>query len=523
MSKRSLRWLVVTAMGTLAPNALAQPAAPKEPKEVKEPTSEAQADSPSASPKDVKPKDYGSGIFVETSTSSSGIAPTEAAAVTEPFPALELNPATTGGDNKPWMQQLLPTDGLVEIGVVTGLLFPSRVLNLQSQTAHHQHLATAPELGARIAYFPIKYAGAELEYVVGFSKTDKDNQPASPWAFRGELIGQYPGWRVTPFALIGGGRMGVISSTMGSDGDPLFHWGVGAKAALSPMLMARLDIRDNMAQKHGSSDGTLCNSFELLLGLSVTLGRPEPPPPQLVKDTDGDGLVDRVDKCPNEAGVGADGCPPKDTDGDGVMDNSDKCPNLYADTTDGCPPKDSDNDGVPDAKDKCPNEKGERPSGCPATRDSDGDGILDAQDQCPNDAETKNGFEDDDGCPDELPAQVKAFTGIIKGIEFDKDRASITASSSTILDASTSVLMQYPSLRVLIAGHTDNTGGRDKNVLLSQERAESVKAYLVGKGVNPSRIETRGAGPDEPIDSNTTAIGRQQNRRIEFKLLMDSE
>ncbi len=97
----------------------------------------------------------------------------------------------------------------------------------------------------------------------------------------------------------------------------------------------------------------------------------------------------------------------KDSDGDGVMDNDDKCPDVKGEAPDGCPPKDSDGDGVADSKDKCPNEKGEPPDGCPSTRDSDGDGIIDSKDKCPNEPETKNGFEDDDGCPDELPAQVK--------------------------------------------------------------------------------------------------------------------
>ena len=409
MSRLSMRWMVVTAMGMLAPNALAQAAAPAGAGAV--PSNDTKPDSTWASPKDTPPEGSSSGISVEASPSAEAAPPTPVAStVSEPLRATEPK-APESEANKPWLKRLLLTDGMLEIGAVTGLLFPSRVLNLQSQTAHHQHLATAPELGARVAYFPIKYLGGELEYVAGFSKTDKDNQSATLWAFRGELIGQYPGWRVTPFAVIGGGRIGVFSSTMGNDGDPLFHWGVGAKVALTPTLLVRLDIRDNMAQKHGAANGTQCNSFETLLGLSLTLGRPEPLASTLVEDTDGDGLVDRVDKCPTVAGTGPDGCPPKDSDGDGVMDDVDKCPGVKGEAPDGCPPKDSDGDGVPDSRDKCVNEKGEPPDGCPSTRDSDGDGIIDSKDKCPNEPETVNGFEDDDGCPDELPAQIKDFYG----------------------------------------------------------------------------------------------------------------
>ena len=257
--------------------------------------------------------------------------------------------------------------------------------------------------------------------------------------------------------------------------------------------------------------------------MSLTLGRPQPPPPKVTEDTDGDGFVDRIDKCPREPGAAPDGCPPKDSDFDGIMDNDDKCPTEKGVAPDGCPIKDSDGDGVPDSKDKCPNEKGEPPDGCPGTRDSDGDGIIDSKDKCPNEDETKNGFEDADGCPDELPAQVKAFTGVIQGIEFDQNKATIRPSSSTTLDKSAGVLAEYPSLRVLITGHTDNTGIRERNVQLSKDRADSVKAYLVSKGIDSTRIETKGAGPDEPIDSNVTAVGRQRNRRIEFRLMKDSD
>jgi outer membrane protein OmpA-like peptidoglycan-associated protein len=549
MSKLSMHWMVLTALGTLATQAMAQvPAptgnkatpfeeAPVGPPPVSAKDSrrsdaaaapeEAPVTPPSTSLKDARKEESAGGISVQASASPDTLPPAQPAPILESSPPPTLPPlAPTAEDRKPWMQQFLPTDSLIELGAVVGLLFPSSNHNLQSQTLPHQSLATAPELGVRGAYFPIKYVGAELEYFTGFSKTQTDGQSATTWAFRGEIVGQYPAWRVTPFALLGAGRLGVFSNSMGNDGDPLFHWGVGAKAALTSNLLVRLDLRDNMIQKHGAASGTLCNNFEMLAGVSLILGRPQPPaqPPQnLVLDTDGDGLVDRVDKCPTEAGAGPDGCPIKDSDGDGIMDNEDKCPDVRGEAPDGCPLKDSDGDGIPDSKDKCVIEKGEPPDGCPATRDSDHDGIIDSKDKCPNQPETMNGFEDDDGCPDELPARVKAFTGVIQGIEFDREKASIRPSSSAALDKSAAVLTEYPSLRVLITGHTDNAGIRARNVQLSKDRAEAVKAYLVGKGVAASRIETKGAGPDEPIDSNVTAAGRQRNRRIEFKLIKDSD
>ena len=483
MHELSIRWTVVTAMIVVAPQAIAQTVPPNAP-------------SPSETP--------------PTAT------PTAAAAPASQSPAI--------GKDTPWIEQLLPVDGLAELGGFIGLMFPSSSVNLQSQYATHQSLSPAPELGVRAAYFPIKYVGGELEYMIGSSRTSMDNNGATLWALRAQVIGQYPAWRVTPFAVLGVGRMGVLSSTMGNDGDPLFLFGVGAKAALTPSLSARLDLRDNMTQKYAASNGSQAHSFEMMIGLSLVLGRPQEAPAVVDIDSDRDGVVDRLDRCPNEAGVGTDGCPVRDRDGDGVADGEDKCPDVKGNPPDGCPlVKDSDGDGVPDDKDKCIEVKGDQPDGCPADKDSDGDGIVDSKDKCPNEAESFNGYEDTDGCPDELPTQVKDFTGILKGIEFDRDKATLSAASLAALEKSAQVLVDYPSLRVLITGHTDDTGGREKNLRLSKARAEAVKAYYVSKGIDATRIETKGAGPDAPLDSNATAAGRQLNRRIELKLLKDSE
>jgi outer membrane protein OmpA-like peptidoglycan-associated protein len=516
--------MVVAAMGTAAPQVFAQTNAPGSPApgSFAPPPSVAAAPAPSSvAPAPVpgaieaKPDANAGGLSVESTATSQAAPPAAGGAAAA---------APVSNEDKPWMEQLLPFDGQAELGLVAGVLFPSSSLNLKAETSFHQTFATAPMLGVRGAYFPIRYLGGELEYVAGFSKTETDNKSATPWSMRAQVIAQYPGWRVTPFAVLGAGRIGVFSSGVGNDGDPLLLWGVGAKAALTRSLLVRLDLRDNMSQKFNASNGSQSHSFEMLLGVSLVLGRPEAAPVNVVMDSDGDGLVDRVDKCPMEPGVGADGCPIKDGDGDGVADADDKCPGVKGAPPDGCPTvKDSDGDGVRDDKDKCIEIKGEPPDGCPSDLDSDNDGIIDARDKCPTEAETKNGFEDADGCPDELPAQVKSFTGVIQGIEFDREKATIRPSSAQALDRSASVLAEFPSLRVLVIGHTDDTGGRDKNVKLSTERAEAVKAYLVSRGIEPSRIQTRGAGPDEPLDTNATAAGRQRNRRIEFKLVQGGD
>jgi outer membrane protein OmpA-like peptidoglycan-associated protein len=127
-------------------------------------------------------------------------------------------------------------------------------------------------------------------------------------------------------------------------------------------------------------------------------------------DTDGDGIPDSKDKCPDQPGTIADlGCPGLDSDGDGIPDAQDKCPALPEDFDgfqdhDGCPEADNDLDGIPDAQDKCPNDPEDLDGfqdhdGCPDP-DDDQDGIPDAQDKCPNDPEDLDGFQDHDGCPE---------------------------------------------------------------------------------------------------------------------------
>jgi OOP family OmpA-OmpF porin len=233
---------------------------------------------------------------------------------------------------------------------------------------------------------------------------------------------------------------------------------------------------------------------------------------------DHDGITDDKDKCPTQAGVPPDGCPPGDMDNDGFTDDKDKCPDIPGIAPNGCPPGDRDHDGFKDDQDKCPDEAGVAPDGCPI-RDRDHDGIPDAKDKCPDKPETLNGYKDDDGCPDELPKAVKKFTGVIRGIQFAFGKATIRPQSKPLLDRAAKVLDEYKDLRVRITGHTDNIGKHDDNVTLSQKRADSVKAYLVKKGVDASRIETQGMGPDEPIAKNNTPEGRAKNRRIEFHLI----
>lgn len=104
-------------------------------------------------------------------------------------------------------------------------------------------------------------------------------------------------------------------------------------------------------------------------------------------------------------------------------------------------------------------------------------------------------------------------------IEFESGKATLTDAGKAILDQMSVALLKVKGKRVELIGHTDNAGSRAGNVSLSQARAEAVKAYVTGKGVNPDSIAVSGEGPDRPVADNRSAEGRARNRRIEFKVI----
>ena len=232
------------------------------------------------------------------------------------------------------------------------------------------------------------------------------------------------------------------------------------------------------------------------------------------KDRDGDGIVDSLDACPDQAGPAAlHGCP--DRDGDGIADKDDTCPDVPGLARyQGCPIPDTDRDGINDEEDKCPNVPGvARYQGCPIP-DTDGDGVNDEEDKCPNEKGPASNF----GCPVIEQAIIEKVNTAAKSIFFATGSAKLLAKSYPALNNVVKVLNDNPSFKVDIEGHTDITGTHDKNMVLSDNRAASVKTYLVSKGVDESRITSKGYGPDKPIADNKTAAGKAKNRRVEMKL-----
>ncbi|CAN5344068.1 OmpA family protein [soil metagenome] len=230
-------------------------------------------------------------------------------------------------------------------------------------------------------------------------------------------------------------------------------------------------------------------------------------------DKDNDGVADKDDKCPEVSGLARfEGCP--DTDGDGVQDSEDACPNIRGlDTFKGCP--DTDGDGVQDSEDKCRDTpKGVKVdvTGCPA--DTDGDGILDTEDACP----TLAGVIANNGCPEVKQEVKQLFQKALQGIQFESGKAVIKTVSFPILNAITKVMVDNPSYKLLIGGHTDDSGSDALNMTLSQNRADAVANYLIKAGVSPLRVSAKGYGESSPVDNNKTAAGRTRNRRVELKV-----
>lgn len=222
-------------------------------------------------------------------------------------------------------------------------------------------------------------------------------------------------------------------------------------------------------------------------------------------DRDGDGVPDYKDDCPDEAGSAAlNGCP--DRDGDGIADKDDECPDTPGLAKfNGCP--DSDGDGVPDQRDECP----DTPAGCPVDErgcplDSDNDGVIDCEDRCPTEA----GVASNDGCPEWETINVP-------NLYFDFDKSFIRDEGKEKLDELIAELDDAKEYEIEVGGHADAIGTNEYNMGLSERRAQSVVKYLLSKGVTNAYVSSNYYGEERPAVPNTSPANRQLNRRVEFE------
>jgi OOP family OmpA-OmpF porin len=305
----------------------------------------------------------------------------------------------------------------------------------------------------------------------------------------------FPDEIVHPYLLLGGGGIDDVvphyghSSTFDAEAGGGVLVGLGPQTGPYRMQMRaeakyrREFVDTNYTGNRDPSDVIFGLGFQFMFGAPV----PEAPksvviPPPL--DSDGDGVPDNIDRCPNTppgAKVDQFGCE-FDQDGDGVVDRLDQCP--------GTP------HGTPvDAK------------GCPL--DSDGDGVPDTIDKCPN--TPKGDRVDSIGCT--IKDEIK-----LQGVNFATDSAELVSESDVVLSYAVDTLKKYPNLVIEVRGHTDNRGQKKHNLALSQRRAESVMRYLKDHGVT-NTMTAKGFGDDKPIADNKTADGRLENRRVTLRIV----
>jgi outer membrane beta-barrel protein len=450
--------------------------------------------------------------------------------------ALAAGPAQSQPDGPHW--EVAPTAGYTLFDENIFLSPPQDNLNM----------------GGRLSYF-INNMWA-FEVLGGFTPTELESPATGDLDFLHYGVGAlwFPFAKPAggPFLALGGGGIRLNPSSGDGQNRPQATAGLGVRYFLSENIGLTAEARDVMAPAEGVTElgdlgSDLTHNMVISGGITLSFGGS-------AKDSDGDGVTDRQDTCPDTpagATVNAEGCP-QDADGDGVFDGIDQCANTAkgamvdargcpkdsdrdgvldgvdqcADTPEGAKvgangcPTDADADGVFDGIDTCPNSpKGARVDsvGCP--RDSDGDGVLDGLDKC---ADTPKGARVDvDGCPIEVMERETEMleTGMLRlqNINFETGKSAILADSYPALDVVGAVLVKWPEVRMEVGGHTDSRGSAELNQSLSEKRAQSVVDYLVGRfPIKRDMFTVKGYGESKPLVPNTDALNMAKNRRVEL-------
>jgi outer membrane protein OmpA-like peptidoglycan-associated protein len=373
--------------------------------------------------------------------------------------------------------------------------------------------------------FSLEVAGSINKIETIFTKNDSDlffwSVDANVRYDLNMLVGD-TSW-FDPFLVLGGGY-----TELGGIGEGMLNTGVG----FNVWFNENLGVTFQHASRWGLAK-KVRSHYQNSLGLSIRFGG---------TDTDGDGVYDKDDACPEEAGLKEfNGCP--DADGDGIKDSDDACPNVAGlASLNGCP--DADGDGIADKDDMCPNAKGTKANnGCPDTDgdgvvdkddkcatvagpkanggcpwpDTDGDGVLDKDDKCPSEV----GPASNNGCPEPVIAEkdIEAINFSAKAILFNTGRSSFKPGVTKILDEIVDVMKKNPKAKFVVEGHTDSTGSKAVNLAISEKRAMAVRNYLVKQGIDASRLEAGGFGEEYPIADNKTRAGRAKNRRVDIKVV----
>jgi outer membrane protein OmpA-like peptidoglycan-associated protein len=339
-----------------------------------------------------------------------------------------------------------------------------------------------------------------------------DLAQARVWTFFGLLVAGpvVAALAVLPLAVGTAFLVGaVVMRFLPATGGPATGAPTVTPAAAAPPAASQPESAPAVAVSSVPADSTPATT-DLLVAASQPVAPVAPP-----ADKDEDGVVDDQDRCPDQPGPQENqGCPWPDTDGDTVTDNVDACPRLAGEPDNrGCPWGDQDKDGLADNIDRCPQEAGPADNGgCP--RVGSPESAPGAPPQAPLDPRCM--------VPENLAVQIKGDQILIPTkIQFAPGTATILGGSVQLLDqVALTLKCRIDITKLRIDGHTDDTGSDALNLKLSENRAKSVRDYLVRKGkVAPERLDFTGHGRTQPMVSNKDAAGREKNRRVEFVIV----
>lgn len=372
----------------------------------------------------------------------------------------------------------MSTFGKAAVGIAAGLAVASGAAHARAGSPDEyfvidlfavQHEERIPErdlgfggrlgLGHVIARSGNVVTGVEAGFLINSIEGDVSGDQHG---FMLDVVQQFPMGGITPYVFGGvggiGEEIGPVDATFLA-----FEAGVGLLFEVSDSMKARAGVSAMSVRNDELIAGRdAFVDYRFNVGLMWGTGQAPVPAPARAVDSDGDGLADSADACPSTPASTADGCPP---------------PAPVAQT------------------------------------DADGDGVYDGQDACPG---TLEGLKvDSRGCA----IQTEKQSVVLKGVTFLPGSATLTADAKAVLDTAAAALTGQKDLKVEIGGHTDAQGSDAANQKLSQRRADSVRAYLLGKGVEGERLTAVGYGEAQPIATNDTPAGRAENRRVEFKIV----
>ena len=381
--------------------------------------------------------------------------------------ALALSSSLLFADNSAYKYEFTP---------MVGAVVPEGNLDLENQLAYGGSFGVNLDSEKFFDQIELGYLrSSDIDY-------DNSNQDTNFNRFFVNLIKDYAlSSKTSLYGLVGVGYEDLSNEMFDNEDSGFFNYGLGLKYKVAQNFFAKFDVRHLIKFNHSD------NNVIFTAGIGIPFGKvaqPEAPKKSapILKDSDGDGVYDKDDKCPNTvagATVDMNGCE-VDSDHDGVFDSQDKCPNTpegVAVNTDGCP------------------------------LDSDHDGVIDANDKCPN---TVAGVKvNSDGCPVAMTLRLN----------FDTDKAVIKPEYMDKLKEYANYLKKVDSYYdILVKGYTDSTGSASYNKKLSKMRAIAVRTKLVQFGVNPAKIKAIGYGEEDPIATNKTKEGRYLNRRVVIEL-----